>query len=251
VPDVDVTGVNRRVDRATMARIEAIDTHFGHAGPAFVQALIDAGLHRDSAARHAEIMELAGRLAGPKADSLHARAALPFAVLAMAGGLATQFGLIPGTVDVSRFVKWAWERFSRSTDAAALDPETQAVTNLRAWIAERWDSSIHPTDPPTSTFGVERKPVRDALGWYDDTAVYLPAHRLREAAGGTLKEMEIAKALNAQGLIAKRHETGCFYVSYVPKVGKVKAYALSRSGFGRTGKNDDPEAFKVHQGGRL
>src|SRR6185436_10930836 len=141
-----------------------------------------------------------------------------------------QFELVPRNTDVPHFIKWGWSRFLGSTDAAALDPEAQAVANLRTWIAERWDSTIHPTTRTTNAItGSEQKPVRDALGWYDDDAVYLPAHRLREAAGGALKEVEIAKALDAGGFIAKTKGPDRYLIGYIPKVGKVKAYALSRS----------------------
>ena len=41
--DVDVTSVNRSVERGVLDRIAAVDRNFGHAGPAFVQALIAEG----------------------------------------------------------------------------------------------------------------------------------------------------------------------------------------------------------------
>ena len=69
-----------------------------------------------------------------------------------------------------------------------------------------------------------------------------------EAAGGALKELEIGRALDAQALIAKRKAADCYFVKFVPKVGPMKAYALSRAAFGRSGK-DEP-AFAVHAGGR-
>lgn len=157
--------------------------------------------------------------------------------------MAQQLGILPRSIAVARAVRWAWSRFTASSDALALDPEQQVVMNLQAWIAERWNSSIHPT---TSDDTMRASP-RDALGWYDDIAVYIPARRISEAAGGALKEIEIGRALSHQGLIVKRHSNDCFYVSYIPKVGKVKAYALSRGAFGRP--SQEPR-FEVHQGDR-
>jgi len=236
IPDVDVTGVNRRVARATMARIEAIDAHFGHAGPAFVQALIGVGLHRSASDVRDRIMELAASLAGSTADSTVLRAAVPFAVLQLAGTLARKFGLIPAGTDVPHLIAWAWERFLRSSDALALDPVRQVIPHLRAYIAERWNTSLQPVAPSASC-----KPPRDAVGWYDEDAIYVLADRLREAAGGSLKEIEVAKVLDAQGLIVKRRDGKSRYVSYVRQVGSVKAYALCRSAFGHTGRDQDPE----------
>jgi hypothetical protein len=124
----------------------------------------------------------------------------------------------------------------------ALNPELQAVTNLRTWIAERWGVSIRATDIDGAH--------RDALGWYDEDAVYLPTARLREAAGGTLKESEIAKALDEQGLLAKRKDIQHRFVGYIPRVGRVRAYALSRAEFGRTAWDQEPNSFRIYPGGR-
>jgi hypothetical protein len=233
-----------------MSRIEAVQEHFGHAGPAFVEGLIAEGLHLRPSELRAGIQDLARRLSGPKGDGALQRAAIPLAILSMAGTLAQQFGLLPETLDVPSIMQWAWARFQASTDAEALDPEQLAITKLQTWISERWGSSIQPIHPPEVPFAGERIPMRDAVGWYDDEAVYLPAERLREAAGGTLKEIEIAKALLARNLLAKRQGSDRYFVNYVPKIGKVKAYALSRNGFGRTGLEHDPDALRVVSGGR-
>jgi hypothetical protein len=92
--------------------------------------------------------------------------------------------------------------------------------------------------------------VRDAVAWYDNSAVYLPTERIREAAGGALKELLIAKALNERGLLAKRGSTTRLAVGYVPKVGYIQAYALSRTHFGRSTSTAGESPFTVHDGGR-
>jgi hypothetical protein len=223
--------------------IASIDEHFGHAGPAFVERLIAEGLHRRAGELRAGMLDLAARLAGPSADSARIRAALPFGILAMAGELAHEFALVPPAVDVTQVVSWAWKRFGQSSDARALDPAEAAIASLRTWIAERWGSSIRPT-------GGDEKTFRDAIGWYDAEAVYLPTARLREAAGGSLKEAEIARALDGRGLLAKTKDADHRFVNYVPKVGRIQAYALSRSEFGHSGLDREPDAFRVYPGAR-
>ncbi|GJD53817.1 hypothetical protein OPKNFCMD_6595 [Methylobacterium crusticola] len=244
IPDVDITGVDRAVDRAVLAKINAVDQHFGHAGPAFVESIVAEGLHHETQDLRAVINAAAVSLAGPNAEGTLVRAALPFAIIGTAGILARKFGLLPATMDTGRAIRWAWAKFQDSTDAVALDPEAQATANLRTWIAERWGSSIHPTVADEDI----RAPNRDAVGWYDEEAVYIPAHRIVEAAGGALKEIEIGRALDRQGLIAKTKGERHLFVNFVPKIGKVKAYALSRSGFGRSGRSEP--VFAVHSGGR-
>ncbi len=240
IADVDVTGINRLLDAETFAKISSVSRHHGHAGPAFVRALVAAGTHEKAAEVRDKINEGARRLAGPGADAATIRAALPLAILSAAGGLAQAFGLLPAGPAVNDAVRWAWAGFKASSDAQALDPAEQAIGNIRQWIAERWNTSIHWLD-------AEVRPTRDAFGWWDDRAVYLTSDRLIEAAGSTLKENLIAKALGAAGMLAKTKDAEHLCIAFVPKVGRLKAYALSREHFGRD-QQDEP--FKAYAGAR-
>lgn len=74
---------------------------------------------------------------------------------------------------------------------------------------------------------------REAVAWYDDTAIYMPVQRLREASGETLKAQQVVKALVDRSLLADRHSSKRAAVRWVPKIGRVDAYALRRSEFGR------------------
>ena len=244
--DIDVTGVDRQVDAATLRTINDIEHHYGHAGPFFVRSLIQQGLHRQAPALRERILRAARTIAGEDTDSAIVRAATPLAVLTVAGELAKNFGLIPSTAALKDAVLWAWDRYRQSSEAAALDPETQIVAELRARIAERWGVTIKSVDAES---GINN---RETIAWFDDTAVYIPKRTLREVTGCNLRESEIASILARRGLIAKRTETDRLYVRYVPKVGRVEAYALSRSEFGRCNDATDPDTVLtvVHQGGR-
>lgn len=156
--------------------------------------------------------------------------------------MAKAFGLLPATMEVSEAVNWAWCRFLASTDAVALNPEDQAIGNIIRWVAEQWGVSIRHVDGDGG--------VRDTVAWYDNSAVYLPTDRIREAAGGALKEQQIAKVLNDRGLLAKRTDAKRLAVRYVPKVGHIQAYALSRTHFGRSTSTAGESPFTVHDGGR-
>jgi hypothetical protein len=238
IADVDVTGINRLLDAKVFQQISAVSKHYGHAGPAFARGLIEAGYHQRASEVRDKINEVARRLAHPKvdgrpvpgavADAAAIRAAMPLAILAIAGRLAQSFDLLPTGNAIADAVQWAWTGFHESSNAAALDPETRAVGAIQEWVAARWNTSIHWLD-------AEVRPTRDAMGWWDDEAVYLTPSSLTEAAGGSMKEEALAKLLNDRDLIAKRKSPKHTYVAYVPKVGGLpKAYALSRSHFGRT-----------------
>ena len=237
IADVDVTGINRLLDAEVFQQIEGVSRHYGHAGPAFAHALVAAGYHQRAAEIRDSISEVARRLAG-NPDAAAIRAAVPLAILATAGRLAQGFGLLPAGPAFTDAVHWAWAGFHESSNAMALDPDTRAVGAIQEWVAGRWNTSIHWLD-------ADARPTRDALGWWDDGAVYLTPTSLIEAAGGAMKEEALAKLLNDRGMIAKRKSPKHTYVAYVPKVGPLnKAYALSRSHFGRSDRpssNDQPD----------
>ena len=146
VADVDVSAVNPAVDGATLAAIGGIERHFGHAGPAFVRALIADGVHREPERLREQVLTAARRFAGDGRSAAMVRAATPFALLLVAGELARATGILPATTAVSEAVGWAWERFGQSSDALALDPAEQAITQLQLWLLERWDVTVKNVD---------------------------------------------------------------------------------------------------------
>jgi hypothetical protein len=139
-------------------------------------------------------------------------------------------------------VNWAWAKFGASTDAQVLDPEEQIATALRLWIATRWDVTIKDT-------ARGRDNNREAEGWYDEMAVYIPTASIAKAVGGSLKEENIARVLLNRGLIAKRPSDKRIAVRYVPKFGHVNCYALRRELFGRNERDMDANLHLVNPHG--
>jgi putative DNA primase/helicase len=60
--------VDRRVPQASLDKIKGITRHYGHAGPAFVRALIETADHRDASALKDRFTIAARILAGAGAD---------------------------------------------------------------------------------------------------------------------------------------------------------------------------------------
>jgi hypothetical protein len=230
--NIDVSGVDAKIDRATLAKIEAISRHHGHAGPAFVEKLIAQGWHRNPAPLRQLIAKETHRLAGEGADSARMRAARPLAIVAVAGATAIAFGILPQEMEseIAGAVDWAWQQFTGSREAEALDSEQRALDNIRLWIAERWDSSIKRIE------NHGRLNSRDAVAWYDDNAIYVPTARIAEAAGNVLNGQAIGTLLAKRDLLAARRDDHHVALKWVSGVGPVQAYALSRSKF-----KDDPD----------
>jgi hypothetical protein len=233
IVDIDVTGVNRTVDAAVLKRMAGIEHHYGHAGPAFVRALCDQGVHRQVDELRDQVLKTARRLAGEGADSVMIRAATPFALLLTAGEMAKGFGVLPSTADIRGAVLWGWQRFQQSSNGMVLRPEDQIIPHLRTWIAERWDVTLRSLDKAGPHH-------REAVGWYDGDTIYLPKSRIREATGKIVTESQIGAILHKRGLLAKKPKPDRYTVPWVPTIGDVQAYALRRSEFGRGTQIDDP-----------
>ncbi len=232
-PDVDVADVNRYVDADILEKIDGINKHYGHAGPAFVRALFEAGIHRHPLELRNRIMQAARALAGEASDSAITRAATPFAILFIAGELAKSFGLLPESCDVRLAIDWAWGSFRRSSDSIALDPEEQAIGNIRGYIAKMWNVTIIPTK-------FEFNPrSRSVEGWHDDNAVYLPRESLLRAAGGSIRDSKIGQFLSDRDLLFARDKDR-YTVQQIPGFKKLRAYALKRPEFGRVERPPDP-----------
>jgi hypothetical protein len=224
--DIDCTDVEAKVPRKTLTAIDGIYRNYGQAGIDFVRAFKAAGLHREPETEklRAKILAAAETIAGTNADGARQRAALPFALIGVGGTLAQEFGVLSETADIKGAVKWGWERFAASVEAQALNPEGLALTNLRRWIAQGWDVVIKKTDLPYRS-------SRDALGWYDDKAIYIPTGRISEAIGGVLSERAVVRLLSRAGLLERRTDHERAAIRSVPHIGKVDVYALKRREF--------------------
>jgi hypothetical protein len=247
IADIDVTGVNRTVAQATLDAITDIERHFGHAGPAFVEGLLRDGYHRNPEDLRRQINRAASLIAREEVGT-RVRAATPFAILLVAGELAKALEVVPPAAGIRAAVLWAWERYLGSSEAIALDPAEQTVSHLRTWIAERWDVTVKSVDAAWDDVDGRRLNNRETLAWYDADTVYVPATRLREAAGNVLTEREIAQALDQRSLLARRSDARRIAVRRVPNVGRIDAYALRRDQFGRPALGAGPD-LQVHEGG--
>jgi len=225
--DVDCSDVDAAVTKNTLETIGGIYRNFGHGWRRFIAALMKAGLNKDPKRGdlRATILDLAARIAGENADGARRRAALPFALLATGGRLAQQFGVLPETADIAGAVTWGWERFIRAPGALALSPEVRALSNLRRWIAEHWDAALKLIDSPYHN-------ARDALGWYDADAIYIPTDRILEAIGGVMSVRPfVSRVLEKQDLLQRRRDEHRAAIRSVPKIGKVDVYCLKLKAF--------------------
>ena len=154
-------------------------THYGHAGLVMAQAML--GLDRNALAE--ALAEVTGELGAARRSGAEQRAAEVFGLMKLAGKIAVSLGLLPPEIDVDGTTKWAFDTFMDS-GGAALDPAGMAIEALELAIASEWNVTI---------IGKRiMEPMRPAIGWYDDFAVYIPKDRLSRLAGSELAGPTIA-----------------------------------------------------------
>lgn len=176
---------------------QATAKHYGHAGPAFLEHLIQDA--RDLPALYGEFLDLP-QFQG--ADGLESRAAGVFALVGLAGELATEYGITPWaegdamSAAVDAFTTWRDTRGTGSTETR------QILEALRDFIDTQGDARFSDMDAINDPRGIQNR----AGYWRDDDRegrIYLfngPA--LREACPGH-DISRILDALEASGSMAK------------------------------------------------
>lgn len=170
-------------------------THYGHAGPLFVEKLIESG----------EADKLPDMLATlvkrfPASSGQEARAAERFAIAALAGELAIKFGILdvasgaPTEAMVTLFEDWRDRRGSGQSE------DTKILGSISDYLTRHGDSQF-------SELG-DTSAVRDRAGWWkngaDGRRVWLfTSEGLHRAAPG-YEVRRIADALESAGWLAER-----------------------------------------------
>lgn len=209
--DVDVDALDVDVGNPDiLTRLESgMLAHYGWAGPAFVQGLVDRGYVDRVGELQARLTDVMNNLNDGKAG-LVGRAARVAALLVLAAELAEEFGVlsvgnakqIAGAVDV------IWGDFEESK---AANPQETMVGEVRQWIASRLNMSIFSIDD------IARHSV-EADGWYDGDLIYLLANRITKPSKGAAQEKAVVKALEGAGVMQRQWKDRT-KSSYIPKRG--------------------------------
>ena len=180
---------------------QAAALHYGHAGPAMVGHLLDE--KRDLPGLLAKAVELPLFAA---TDALHKRAASVFALVGMAGELASEYGLTGWhqgeAIESARvaFDAWRLHRGEGSTE------QLQILQAVQDFLERHGDSRF-------SALGDTEVVVRDRAGYWreaQDGRVFLMTRgALQEAAKGH-DLPRIGQALNAAGWLAEKDRDGRF-----------------------------------------
>lgn len=174
----------------------ATTTHYGHAGPALVAAMVaDPGDLGKALARIAARSEFAA------ATSLEGRAADAFALAALAGELATTYGITGWPADEAlraaaiSYQAWREHRGVKHTETR------QILEAIRDFVSTHGDSRF------SHVLGGDGPLIRDRAGWFRDTGesrIYLFSPAGLKAAAAGFDYSRVLKALDDEGWIVDR-----------------------------------------------
>jgi hypothetical protein len=224
------------IDNKEFREIERLfGKNFGHAGPLFVERLIEEGQHTDPTALRDLVAATTAALAGEDATPIETRAAGVLGLLRAAGELAQSYDLLPPSIDIGAAIKSMWDDFRGSDSAEVLDPVATGIERLGVAIRQNIDITIKKLPKPEHDNNVK------AEGWHDGNYVYLPGDVLAKYSG--FPANQIAKRLHADKMLSPGEDNNLAR-QWVRGVGRLRVYALMRSHFATIGEVVTPKSLR-------
>lgn len=220
LPDIDVgSGAVRTPEE--LAKIEAFNTNFGHAGPTYIRHLIGQKICDDPKHLLKEVDEIVAKLADGQSAGLR-RAARPFAIAQRAGELAFEAGLIDDVAAVRRAIEMCWTTFLASDEAATANGSEAMLEGFKSWVQSQIDvtiisaSSFEGAAPPSNSDGRGQ-----VIGWYTDVQIILDWKLLESMKIPNTfgKRTALCKALEEIGALDRSSSKNIPYSSLPKEVG--------------------------------
>ncbi|GAA6198694.1 hypothetical protein NBRC116598_41390 [Pseudophaeobacter arcticus] len=197
-PTID-TNVGVKVSDAVIAKTKLTETNFGHAGPMLVRWMIAEGYHENVQALHDRRNALTAKLVGKTESNRLKEAGAVFALVALAGELAKEAGIIDRNIFPA--VKKTFKAFKRTDEGEGLESGNKIVNEFRTWVQGEMGHTIVAADALTDP---DFRQYRSVIGWYTDDQIILmwdKIAKLPKEINGT--RTALFKALNELNAVEK------------------------------------------------
>jgi putative DNA primase/helicase len=175
---------------------------YGTPGPDFVRHLLASDIEQIAALAKARTDSFIRRFVEPGAAEQIARAAKKFALIGVAGELATSFGVTPwATGEAGKAAVWAFKKWLETRGGTGSREEHQAIEQVRLMIVQHGEARFECADGYLS-------PVRDRLGWYKGRGNrrewWVPPPTWKAEFCDGLEPASVAKRLAARGMLRRQ-----------------------------------------------
>jgi hypothetical protein len=196
-------------------------SHFGHAGPYFVEKFIEAG-HLDRRKEiNQEILDLTEQIFdGTDPTGTDRRAARVVGLILWCGLFAQEIKLLPKDLDLIEFAKRIWRERSQAEEAApSID---RAIENLKNNVISNIDVTVFEA-------GEKEHRNRTAEAYYvDGHMVYVPVSSLDKLCGRISAKADIQRELQKRGVLTPRKAGGRTILQHssIPHEGRINHIRL-------------------------
>jgi hypothetical protein len=229
---VEAPGPTERVSDPPIEALRVIAdpkhiAHHGHAGPAFVRAMLAEGFTREKIAT--VIKERVDKILGGRGDNEQARRAVrAIAFICLAAEIAKRAKLIPETFDIEAFCVALWDGAK-----GAADTSRGVVTRVVGYLAKAfYANSVQIYDDKRRVaLGDGRTGAFCFLSFGPDRvpAFVLPATSFKAYIGKGETESDAAKILDSEGVLYREQDDRLHWRKGRAGVGEVISYAVYAS----------------------
>src|SRR5271166_1976754 len=205
---------------------DAARSAYGTAGPELVRRLVTTGIEEVVAWAKGMLDSFIGKFVQPGSSEQIARAAKKFALIGLAGELATGLGVTPWAKgEALRAAVWAFKRWVETRGGAGSHEERQAIEQVRLTIVKHGEARFECVDGSAPA-------VRDRLGWRkgegDQREWWVPAETWKAEFCDGLDAAFAARTLAARGMLRRQGDKKNLACVVAPKGGqKMRCYVLT------------------------
>jgi putative DNA primase/helicase len=203
---------------------------YGTAGPEFVRRIMAAGIEQTAASVREKLGEFIATFVARGSSEQIARAAKKFALIGIAGEMATFWGVTPWAKgDAFKAARLAFERWLETRGGVGSQEERQAIEQVRSIIVRHGDSRFDRVDP--SNLG-GASIIRDRLGWVkgeaDQREWWVPPEIWKAEVCNGLDPTFVARTLASKGILRRQGDgRNLTCVVAIPGGQKTRCYVLT------------------------
>jgi putative DNA primase/helicase len=204
---------------------DAARSAYGTAGPELVRRLVASDIEQVVAWAKGMLDSFVRKFVAPGSSEQIARAAKKFALIGVAGDLATQLGVTPWAKrEARRAAVWAFNRWLEKRGSVGSHEEQQAIEQVRLMIVQHGEARFECADGSLS-------PVRDRLGWRkgdgDQREWWVPAETWKAEFCDGLDRPFVARLLAARGMLRRQDRKNLTCVVTLNGGQKTRCYVLT------------------------